>query len=46
MNVMLTYNRWRAYNRTRDALHRLGDRELADLGIKRSEIDQVARRSL
>ena len=46
MNMMLTYNKWRAYNKTRDALHRLADRELADLDIKRSEIDEIARRSL
>ncbi len=46
MDLMLTYNKWRAYNRTRDALMRLGDRELADLGIKRNEIDTIARRSL
>ena len=46
MNMMLTYNRWRAYNRTRDALKRLGDRGLADLGINRGDIDEIARRSL
>ncbi|MCP4317537.1 MAG: DUF1127 domain-containing protein [Hyphomicrobiales bacterium] len=46
MNMMLTYSKWRAYNRTRDALQRLGDRELSDLGIKRGEIEEIARRSL
>ncbi|WP_419912266.1 DUF1127 domain-containing protein [Hoeflea sp.] len=43
MNLMLTYKKWRNYNRTRDALHRLGDRELADLGITRDKIDDIAR---
>ncbi|WP_136657184.1 DUF1127 domain-containing protein [Nitratireductor sp. XY-223] len=43
MNLMLTYQKWRNYNRTREALERLGDRELADLGIARDKIDDIAR---
>ena len=45
MNMMLTYQKWRNYTKTRDALNRLGDRDLIDLGIKRSDIDTVARKS-
>ena len=46
MNLMLTYQRWRQYQRTRNALRELGDRELADLGIERDKIDELARRAL
>ena len=46
MNMMLTYQKWRNFTKTRDALNRLGDRDLIDLGIKRSDIDTVARKSL
>ena len=33
---------WRKYNRSQIELSRLGDRELADIGISRSEIQRVA----
>jgi len=33
---------WRRYNRSLNELSRLGDRELADIGISRSEIPTVA----
>lgn len=46
MNLMLTYQKWRNYNRTREALQRLGDRELADLGITRDNINDIARKAL
>lgn len=36
----------RAVEQTRRELDRLSDRELADLGLTRWEIDQVARRSV
>ena len=32
---------WKRYNRSINELSRLGDRELADIGISRSEIDRV-----
>ena len=34
---------WRRYNQSLNELSRLGDRELADIGISRSEIAIVAR---
>jgi len=33
---------WRRYNRSLNELSRLGDRELADIGISRSDIHAVA----
>lgn len=36
------YRQWRRYNDSLRALNRLGDRELADLGISRSDIPRVA----
>lgn len=33
---------YRRYNRSLNELNRLGDRELADIGISRSEIERVA----
>lgn len=33
---------WRRYNKSLHELSRLGDRELADIGISRSEIPAVA----
>jgi uncharacterized protein YjiS (DUF1127 family) len=33
---------WKRYNRSLSELNRLGDRELADIGISRSDIQRVA----
>ncbi|MCK9915291.1 DUF1127 domain-containing protein [Microbacteriaceae bacterium K1510] len=33
---------WKRYNQSLNELNRLGDRELADLGISRSDIPRVA----
>lgn len=33
---------WRRYNKSLNELSRLGDRELADIGISRSDIPSVA----
>jgi uncharacterized protein YjiS (DUF1127 family) len=33
---------WRQYNQSVSELSRLGDRELADIGISRSDIPRVA----
>ena len=33
---------WRRYNRSLNELSRLGDRELADIGISRSDIPSLA----
>jgi len=33
---------WRRYNQSLNELSRLGDRELADIGISRSDIHAVA----
>jgi uncharacterized protein YjiS (DUF1127 family) len=44
-NVVRLYKRWRAYERTYEELMRLDDRELADINIRRGEIDMIARQS-
>ena len=33
---------WKRYNQSMSELNRLGDRELADIGISRSDIQRVA----
>ena len=33
---------WKRYNRSMSELSRLGDRELADIGISRSDIPRLA----
>lgn len=43
--VVRKYNNWVNYRRTVDELSRLSSRELSDLGLSRSEIPFVARRS-
>jgi uncharacterized protein YjiS (DUF1127 family) len=34
---------WKRYNRSLNELSRLGDRELADIGISRCDIPRIAR---
>ena len=46
-NVMLTaivrfIQQWKRYNQSLSELSRLGDRELADIGISRSDIPRLA----
>jgi uncharacterized protein YjiS (DUF1127 family) len=36
---------WKSYNRSLSELSRLGDRELADIGISRSDIPRLARKA-
>jgi len=36
------YRQWRRYNESLRELNRLGDRELADIGITRGDIPRVA----
>ncbi len=45
MELMKNIREWRRVRATRDALSRLSDRELNDLGIGRGEIDNIARRA-
>lgn len=33
---------WKAYNRSLSELSHLGDRELADIGVSRSDIPRIA----
>jgi len=40
------FKRWNRYNTTRRELDLLSDRELADLGIMRSDIPRIARESV
>lgn len=46
MNIVNGFKSWRKYRETYNELSRLTKRELADLGIDHSDIDQVARRSV
>ena len=46
MNLIRNYRNWRRYRETVSELSRLSNRELQDLGISRSDIPNVARRSV
>lgn len=46
MSVARSFNNWRKYRQTVTELGRMTTRELADLGIDRSEIRTVARASV
>ncbi|MBB5754449.1 DUF1127 domain-containing protein [Prosthecomicrobium pneumaticum] len=39
------FNTWRKYRQTYNELVRLSNRELADLGMSRNDIDTVARKA-
>ena len=41
--IVRLYKRWRAYEQTYEELMRLDDRELADINVRRGEIDSIAR---
>ena len=41
-SVVRFIREWKKYNRSLTELSRLGDRELADIGISRSDIPRVA----
>jgi len=43
MDIIGKYKEWRSYRRTVRELSRLSNRELADLGINRTDIPFVAR---
>ena len=45
MNLIRSYRNWRNYRQTVSELDRLSNRELRDLGIDRSDIRAIARRS-
>ena len=46
MNLIRNYRNWRRYRDTVSELSRLSNRELNDLGIARSDIHMVARKSI
>ena len=41
-NLVRFYRRWRRYDESLRELSRLGDRELADIGVSRSDIPRLA----
>lgn len=41
-SIVRMIRQWRRYNQSLAELSRLGDRELADIGISRSDIPRVA----
>jgi uncharacterized protein YjiS (DUF1127 family) len=45
MSMTNTFRTWRRYRNTVNELGRMTNRELADIGIDRTEIRAVARRS-
>ena len=45
MNLLRRFNKWRRYRTTYNELSRLSAHELNDLGITRSEIAAIARRT-
>ena len=45
MNLIRSYSNWRRYRDTVSELNRLSTRELNDLGIARSDIPYVAKKS-
>ncbi|MET0574674.1 MAG: DUF1127 domain-containing protein [Mesorhizobium sp.] len=46
MNLIRNYRNWRRFRETVNELDRLSNRELSDLGISRSDIPFVARKSV
>lgn len=46
MNLIRNYRNWRRYRDTVNELSRLSNRELHDLGLSRSDIHAVARKSI
>jgi uncharacterized protein YjiS (DUF1127 family) len=42
ISVIRFIQAWKRYNKSLSELSRLGDRELADIGISRSDIPRVA----
>jgi uncharacterized protein YjiS (DUF1127 family) len=41
-SIVRVIRAWKRYNQSLAELNRLGDRELADIGISRSDIQRVA----
>lgn len=41
-HIISVYRQWRRYSQSLSELNRLGDRELADIGISRGDIPRVA----
>ncbi len=41
-HIVHAFQQWRRYNKSFSELNRLGDRELADIGITRNDIPRVA----
>jgi uncharacterized protein YjiS (DUF1127 family) len=46
MALIENIREWRRYRATREALSRLTDRELSDLGLGRGDIEYAARRAV
>ncbi len=42
ITLVRLFRSWRRYNQSLNELSRLGDRELADIGISRSDIQTIA----
>ncbi len=46
MNLIRSYRNWRAYRDTVNELGRLSNRQLADMGIARTDIERIVRKTI
>ena len=46
MSMARSFNSWMKYRQTVSELNRMNSRELADLGINREDIRQIARKAV
>lgn len=46
MNLIRKFRNWRAYRLTVEELGQLSNRQLADMGLRRDDIQSVARRAV
>jgi uncharacterized protein YjiS (DUF1127 family) len=44
-SIVRAFQEWRRYHQSLSELSRLGDRQLADIGVSRSDISRLARSS-
>ena len=41
-SIVRAFQQWKRYHQSLNELSRLGDRELADIGVSRSDIERLA----
>ncbi len=45
-DISIRYKKWQAYRRIRDELDGYSNRDLDDIGIRRTDIERIARNSV